>query len=125
MKNSAEVQSEITELDNQIKVHNQKQCSTLSEMNRRDRDVKKLRNKIEYLNNILVYLETSPSEEFLRSELNRIELAIDRREKDYIPLRDGASMSDRRKHKKEYDKKIGTDKLTEEEVALLYMLGVK
>lgn len=114
MRNAISIQDEITQLKNEINLSQSKQTSTLKETNKQERIVRKIQSKIDYLNGIWAYVETNPSEEFLNSELARILKAIDVREESYKPLHKDANLSDKRKHKKDYDKKMGTDKLKDQ-----------
>jgi hypothetical protein len=85
---------------------------------------KKLRNKIPHLNHLIRYVESEPSPEFIKSEIERIEAKINLRMAgfDTESIKDWAK-KDFNKVKKEYEKFHEIPKLREQVRTLRYLLN--
>jgi hypothetical protein len=84
----------------------------------------RLKKKLELLKHLVKYLETSPSVEFIKSEIQRIEIVISAKmlefpESDYGRL----SKKDVAKLRKEHEKQYGIPKLRNQLKTLRFLLS--
>lgn len=68
-------------------------------------------------------MEANPSENFILTEIERLEKCLQVRADKYIPLSKDASLSDIRKHKKEYDEKMEVTKFKKQKETLEFILN--
>lgn len=105
MKTISEIRVEIGSLEDTIKTNELKPAQ-----------VTRLKNKIVYLRSIILYLETNPSEEFLKSEINKNEEKIKRRQNE-IP---GSAFG---KELRAIEKDLGIIHLREQVSTMHYILS--
>lgn len=112
MKQVSDIQKEITEVTMQIK--------DLADF---PKDVKKLKKRLPVLLFLQQYLETAPTEEFLRKEVQRLSNRVKEVMKMYVPLDPQHNMNAQiSKHKREFEKIWEIPKIKKQIEALKYLL---
>ena len=87
------------------------------------RALKKINNKIEDLKTIVLYLETNPSEEFIKSEKARLEKQVDAIEDNFQKwLNSGSSRRHSEKPLKVYYKEMKLEEVTKRLKTINYLL---
>jgi hypothetical protein len=107
----------ITEINDEIK-------QVLAEMEYSEKAVlARLKNKLSYLKICKAYLESNPSEDFLKKEVGRIENRVNKIMELCIPLDESRALkSDINKHKKAYESEMGIVTIKKQLSTLYYLL---
>lgn len=112
MKSTEQIQNEIDELRVQIGAA------------KTDRQNKKISDKIAELKGLKLYIESKPSETFIKSEIERIEKSIERviDPENFKIWRRSQDHSDQAKLKTQYNKELGLSTLKSQLKTLNYLL---
>lgn len=90
-----------------------------------DRQLKKKRERVDELKNLKLYIESNPSEGFIKSEIDRIEKSIERINdfENFKIWRLSQDHSDQKKLKTQYNKELGLPTLKAQLKTLNYLLN--
>ncbi|MET7253441.1 hypothetical protein [Dyadobacter fermentans] len=117
MRKSTDIKREIFDLANfQVKLKPE------------DKEFKQNKKRIEYLNECVLYLETSPTEEFLEREVKRLEaniVYIDKQFDKWLSRQHFSAQAphQRQKSKKTFEKESGIPKLRQQLKTIEFLLN--
>lgn len=87
------------------------------------KDIRRLKLRLPLLRVCKMYVETNPSEEFIKKEIGRLTNRIDAFMKTYVPLDETRfTLAVLKKHKKDFEKEMDMPKLKKQISALKFII---